>query len=122
MFVATFNYDLFQRADVLCAAESSYALRPALKNSVERGFISTIERTINDKQGEFNQITEDVKTISISLGADVYDKSASRIKDILQEKFPKANVQIQRTENNSAGNTDSAFGFQYEGTKTVQKK
>ena len=38
MFVATFNYALFQRADVLCAAESSNALRPELKDSVERGF------------------------------------------------------------------------------------
>ena len=36
MFVATFNYDLFQRTDVLYAAESSDALRPALKDSDER--------------------------------------------------------------------------------------
>ena len=32
MFVATFNYHLFQRAAVLCAAESSNALRPVLKD------------------------------------------------------------------------------------------
>ena len=37
MFVATFNYDLFQRADVLCAAESPDALKPAPKDSAERG-------------------------------------------------------------------------------------
>ena len=37
MFVATFNYDLFQRTDVLCAAESPDALRLALKDSDEQG-------------------------------------------------------------------------------------
>ncbi len=94
------------------------------KSEQERtdGFITTIERTINVKQGEFNQTAEDVKTITIAISADVYDKSASGIREALQEKFPKANVLIQKLKNNSAGNTDSAFGFQYEGTKTVQKK
>ena len=37
MFVATFNYDLFQRADILCAAESPDALKPAFKDSAEQG-------------------------------------------------------------------------------------
>ena len=36
MLVATIKYDLFQRADVLHAAESPDALRPALKDSAER--------------------------------------------------------------------------------------
>ena len=52
MLVATFNYDLFQRADVLRAAESSNALRPALKDSVERGKYypgDTIESIISYK-------------------------------------------------------------------------
>ena len=37
MFVATLNYELFQRTDVLYAAESTDALRPVLKDSAKRG-------------------------------------------------------------------------------------
>ena len=52
MFVATFNYDLFQRADVLCAAESPDALKPAFKDFGERGKYypgDTIESIISYK-------------------------------------------------------------------------